>query len=103
MAAKKKAPAPSPSAARKRLPAGGYVKPSSPVEQAVAAIQRRYGNNVAGAKTMREAISGLKDVVAESSLVDKYSMRTLDAAATRVAQKAFNGMTQAQRKNQGRM
>jgi hypothetical protein len=90
-------------AAKKKLPAGGYVKPSSPVEQAAAAIQRRYGSNVAGAKTMREAIQGLKDVVAESSLVDKYSMRTLDAAATRVAQKAFTGMTQAQRKNKGRI
>lgn len=72
--------------------AGGPKKPPTPIEQAIAAIQRRYGNNVAGAKTMREAIEGLKDVVAESSLVDKYSMRTLDAAATRVAQNAFEGM-----------
>ncbi len=103
MAAKKKATAPSSSAARKRLPAGGYAKPASAIDQAAAAIQRRYGNNLGGAKTMREAISGLKDVVAESSLVDKYPMRTLDAAATRVAQKAFNGMTQAQRKNKGRI
>jgi hypothetical protein len=75
--------------------AGGPKKPPTPVEQAAAAIQRRYGNNVAGAKTMREAIQGLKDVVAESSLVDKYSMRTLDAAATRVAQNSFQGMNRA--------
>ena len=72
--------------------AGGAKKTATPIEQAIAAIERRYGNNVAGAKTMREAVQGLKDVVAESSLVDKYSMRTLDAAATRVAQKAFEGM-----------
>lgn len=67
------------------------------VDAATAAIQRRYGNNVAGAKTMKEAVQGLKDVVAESSLVDKYPKRTLDAAATRVAQNAFNGMKRAEK------
>jgi hypothetical protein len=99
MAAKKKSVPPRPSP----KPGNGPKKPPSSIELAASAIQRRYGNNVAGAKTMREAVQGLKDVVAESSLVDKYSMRTLDAAATRVAQKAFTGMTQAQRKNKGRI
>jgi hypothetical protein len=83
-------------------PPGNGKKRVSQVEQAAAAIQRQYGNNLAGSKTMREAIQSLQDVVAESSLVDKYSMRTLDAASARVAKKAFTGMTQAQRKNKGK-
>lgn len=74
----------------------------TPVEEAAAAIQRRYGNNVGGAKTLRQAVQALQDVVAESSLVDKYSMRTLDAAATRVAQNAFNGMKRAEKYGKGR-
>lgn len=74
----------------------------TPVEEAAAAIQRRYGNNLGGAKTLRQAVQSLQDVVAESSLVDKYSMRTLDAAATRVAQNAFNGMKRAEKYGKGR-
>ncbi len=75
----------------------------TPVEEAAAAIQRRYGNNLGGAKTLKQAIQSLQDVVAESSLTDKFSMRTLDAAATRVAQNAFNGMKRAEKYGKGRM
>jgi hypothetical protein len=82
----------------KKKPGNGPIKKPAPtIDAAVVAIQRRYGNNVAGAKTMREAIQGLKDTVAESSLVDKFSSRTLDAAATRVAQNAFQGMKRAEK------
>lgn len=74
----------------------------TPVEEAAAAIQRRYGNSVGGAKTLRQAVQSLQDVVAESSLTDKFSMRTLDAAATRVAQNAFNGMKRADKYGRGK-
>lgn len=97
MAAKKKPTPPSP----KPKPSGG-MKPTSKVDEAAAAILRRYGNSLAGAKTLKEAAQSLQDVVAESSLVDKYSMRTLDAAATRVAQTAFNGMKRAEKYGKGK-
>ena len=97
MAAKKKPTPPSP----KPKPSGGMKRTNS-IDLATAAIQRRYGNNVASAKTMKEAIQGLKDVVAESSLVDKYPKRTLDAASTRVAQNAFQGLKRAEKYGKGR-
>jgi len=92
MAAKKKPTPPSP----KPKPSGG-MKPPNKIDQAAAAIWSRYGNNLGGAKTLKEAVQSLQDVVAESSLVEKYSMRTLDAAASRVAQNAWNGMRRAEK------
>lgn len=92
MASKKKPTPPSP----KPKPSGGMKLPNK-VEEAAAAIQRRYGNNLGGARTLKQAVQSLQDVVAESSLTDKYTIRTLDAAATRVAQNAFNGMKRAEK------
>jgi len=40
--------------------------------------------------------------VAESSLVEKYSMRVLDAAAARVARNAWNGLMRAEKYGKGK-
>lgn len=103
MAAKKKAVAPRPPAPKPRSPKPLPGGSNTSIDAAVKAIQARYKNNVAGAKTLKEAAQGLKDVVAESSLVDKYSKRTLDAAAVRVAQNSWNGMQRANKYGKGRM
>lgn len=103
MAVKKKAVAPRPPAPKPRSPKPLPSGSNASIDAAVKAIQARYGNNLGGAKTLREAAQGLKDVVAESSLVDKYSKRTLDAAAVRVAQNSWNGMQRATKYGKGRM
>lgn len=78
MAAKKKAPATS----------------SSSVDVAARLIRQRYGNKVGGdiagsRQTMRQFVQGFQDVVAESSLTDRFNSRTLDAAAKKVATEQY--------------
>jgi len=97
MAARKKPTPPSP----KPKPSGGMKPPNkidqAKIDQAADAIWRRYGNNLGGSTTLKQAVQSLQDVVAESSLVDKYTMRVLDAAAARVARNAFIGMKRAEK------
>jgi len=105
MAAKKKPTPPSP----KPKPSGGMKPPNKKIEQAkidqaADAIWSRYGNpHLGGSKTLKEAVQSLQDVVAESSLVEKYSMRVLDAAAARVARNAWNGLMRAEKYGKGRI
>jgi len=113
MAAKKKPTPPSP----KPKPSGGMKPPAKKIEEAKIdraydAIWRTYGNNLGGtygnsylggSKTLKEAVQALQDVVAESSLVEKYSMRVLDAAAARVARNAWNGLMRAEKYGKGRI
>lgn len=91
MAAKKKASAPRPPSPKP----GAVKKRVAPADAAYNAILKRYGNQVSGGKTMKEAIQSFQDVVAESSLVDKFSSRTLDAAAARIARDMYQGEKRA--------
>ena len=66
----------------------------SPVDMAARAIRQRYGNKVGGdiaggRQTMRQFVQSFQDVVAESSLVDRFASRTLDAAAKKVATEQY--------------
>lgn len=64
----------------------------SPLDKAIADIKRRYpagGSNYRGITTANQAVQSFQDVVAESGLVDKYSNRTLMAAAAKVATQRF--------------
>lgn len=66
-----------------------------PVELAARAIRQRYGNKVGGdvaggRQSMREFVQSFQDVVAESGLTDKFSSRTLDAAAKKVATQQYS-------------
>ena len=66
---------------------------ATPVEQAVAAIKRRYPGNAVGefkgVKSNAQAVQQFQGVVAESALTDKFNNRTLMAAAARVAKERF--------------
>lgn len=66
-----------------------------PIDLAARAIRQRYGNKVGGdiaggRQTMRQFVQSFQDVVAESGLVDKFSSRTLDAAAKKVATEQYS-------------
>ena len=68
----------------------------SPIDKAIADIKRRYpagGSNYRGITTTNQAVQSFQDVVAESGLVDKYSNRTLMAAAAKVAKERFIAAT----------
>ena len=101
MAAKKKVM--SPKARPKQTPSVVAARPATNrVTRAANEIQRQYGNNLGGAKTLKQAIQSLQGVVAESSLVDKYPSRILDMASTRVAQNAWNGLKRAEKYGKGK-
>jgi hypothetical protein len=69
------------------------VSSSTPVDQAVAAIKRRYPGTAMGefkgVRSTTQAVQQFQDVVAESALTDKYNNRTLMAAAAKVATQRF--------------
>jgi len=66
---------------------------SAPVDQAIAAIKRRYPGSsfgdFKGVKSTSQAVQQFQDVVAESALTDKFNNRTLMAAAAKVATQRF--------------
>jgi hypothetical protein len=66
---------------------------STPVDQAIAAIKRRYPGTTMGefknVKSTTQAVQQFQDVVAESALTDKFNNRTLMAAAAKVATQRF--------------
>lgn len=66
---------------------------STPIDQAVAAIKRRYpgtsSGEFKGVKSTAQAVQAFQDVVAESALTDKFNNRTLMAAAAKVATQRF--------------
>lgn len=89
MAAKKKTPSAQPRPAQR-----GATNQQKPVDVAARMIRQRYGNKVGGdvaggRQTMRQFVQSFQDVVAESSLVDRFASRTLDAAAKKVATEQY--------------
>lgn len=69
------------------------VSSNTSVDAAAKAIEQRYGNKYVkeGSRTLAAYTSSLADVVAESGLVDRFSSKTLDAAARKVAKKQWVG------------
>ena len=69
------------------------VSSSTPIDQAVAAIKRRYPGTTMGefkgVRSTTQAVQQFQDVVAESALTDKYNNRILMAAAAKVATQRF--------------
>jgi hypothetical protein len=70
------------------------VSSSTPVDQAIAAIKRRYpGTSMGefkGVRSTAQAVQQFQGVVAESALTDKFNNRTLMAAAAKVATQRFS-------------
>ena len=69
------------------------VSSSTPVDQAIAAIKRRYPGTAMGefkgVRSTAQAVQQFQGVVAESALTDKFNNRTLMAAAAKVATQRF--------------
>jgi|DEB0MinimDraft_6_1074348.scaffolds.fasta_scaffold101218_2 hypothetical protein len=65
----------------------------SAVDAAAKAIENRYGNKYEkeGSRTLAAYTRSLQDVVAESPLYERFSSKTLDAAAAKVARKQWIG------------
>lgn len=70
------------------------VSSSTPVDQAIAAIKRRYPGTTMGefkgVRSTAQAVQQFQGVVAESALTDKFNNRTLMAAAAKVATQRFS-------------
>jgi hypothetical protein len=80
-------------AAKRPLPPTPSPKP---IDKAYFEIKKRYpaGNeNYRGIMTANQAAQSFQDVVAESGLVDKYSNRTLMAAAAKLAKERWTAAT----------
>jgi hypothetical protein len=65
----------------------------SAVDAAAKVIENRYGNKYVreASRTLAEYTQAFQDVVAESSLYERFSSKTLDAAAAKVARKQWIG------------
>jgi hypothetical protein len=91
-------------AAKRPLPPTPSPKP---IDKAYFEIKKRYPGTLAGEfkglRSVTQAVQQFQDVVAESALVDKYSNRTLMAAAAKLAKERFvvyGGRSENVRQNQ---